>query len=191
MLSDKKFRDRASIELRSIAQQVLGLANDREVYQGLEREASNHRYGAVRNPLLDTVRGAYTDATIWRLQALLAGESRGLCLVRILKQLAAHGELLHNKVSDRELAEDLAALENASAKLKKFSEPHLAEHERTVSAMEPTHRQLNSAIDLLLDLLKKYYWVTAEAYLDLQPNSVTEDLLSAFRVSIPELAEKK
>ncbi len=182
MLSEKQFRERATVELREIGKQVASLAMDRDLYRKLEREviAQNPRLQGSRNPFLDMVRGAYADAMTVRVLRLLDAESRGLSLRRVLAQIAEYPQLLHDKVGDREFANDSASLDGAAANLKAVMDPHFSHHERTPSALAATHRALDEAIDAMITTLKTYYWVVAEGHLDLEPR-YAEDPLAIFR----------
>ena len=182
MLSEKRFRERTKVELREIGKQVASLATDRDVYRKLEHDviAKNTRLQGARHPFIDMVRGAYTDAMAVRVLRLLDAGSSGLSLRRVLTEIADYPHLLHDKVGDREFANDSAAMDRAAAKLKAVMDAHFSHHERRPSAMASRHRALDEAIDAMISTLKTYYWVVAEAHLDLEP-SYTEDPLAIFR----------
>ena len=55
-----------------------------------------------------------------------------------------------------------------AAHLKEQIEPHFLPRERTPGALAPTLRELDRALDLVSELLKKYYWVVCDGYLDLR-----------------------
>jgi multidrug resistance efflux pump len=191
MLSEKQFRERARSELREIRNQVLSLARDRDVYWKVEREiiAPNPQLHGVRNGFLDMVRAAYADAMAARVLRLLDAEDVDLSLQRVLTQLEDYPHLLHDKVSEREFADDRAELDRATANLKRVLNPHFAHHERTLSALASTHRELDEAIDMIISTLKTYYWIIAEAHLDFEV-SYPEDPLAVFQFpwAKPELA---
>ena len=182
MLSEKRFRERAKVELREIGKQVLSLATDRDVYHKLERDviASNPRLESSRSAFIHMVRGAYADAMAVRVLRLLDAESSGLSLPRVLAQIAEYPQLLHDKVGDREFANDCAALARGAANLKAVMDPHFSHHERTPSALASTHRALDEAIDAMISTLKTYYWVVAHGHLDLDVR-YQEDPLAIFR----------
>jgi DNA-binding transcriptional MerR regulator len=168
MLSEKQFRDRASTELRKIGKQVKQLATDRDLYRKLESDvlAVNPRLSKP-NVYLAMIRGAYTDAMLSRVLRLIDAEGAGLSLRRIMAQLREHPHLMHDKLTGREFADDVAQLDRASEQIKRHLDSHLGAHERKASALQPSHRALNHGLDLLLDLLRKYYWIVSDAYLDL------------------------
>jgi hypothetical protein len=181
MVSEKQFRERTKVELREIGKQVASLATDRDVYHKLDVEviAKNPRLQNSRSAFLDMLRGAYTDAMAIRVARLTdADNTIGLNLPRVLAQIGERPELLHDKVGNREFANDCAALERAGEKVKEVWDPH-ASH-RTPSALAATHRALDDALDLMISTLKTYYWVVAEGHLDLEP-SYGEDPLEIFR----------
>ncbi len=182
MLSEKQFRERAKVELREIGKQVASLATDRDIYRKLESEviATNPRLESSRNAFIVMVRGAYADAMAIRVLRLLDADSSGLSLRRVLAQIGEYPQLLHDKVGDREFANDSATLERAAANLKAAVDPHFSHHERTPSALASTHRALDEAIDAMIATLKTYYWVVGDGYLDLEVK-YAEDPLAIFR----------
>ena len=71
-------------------------------------------------------------------------------------------------------------LDQAAASLKQVLNPHFAHHERTLSALASTHRELDEALDAIISTLKTYYWIVADAYLDFEV-SYPEDPLAIFQ----------
>ena len=181
MLNEKQFCDRAVRELREIGKQVLSLATDRDLCQKLEADViqRNPRLSSTGSAYLSMVRGAYTDATTMRLRRLLAPDA-ALSLRRLVGQISEYPELLHDKLTAKELAGDLAELDRMSVYLKEQVEPHFSSHERTPAALATTNRELDKAIDLLIDCMKRYYWIVSDSYIDLDV-SYSEDPLAAFR----------
>ena len=182
MLSEKQFRERARSELREIRNQVLSLARDRDVFWKVEREVieRNPELHGIRNAFLDMVRAAYADATSARVLQLLDADDSDLSLRRVLTQLEQYPHLLHDKVSEREFADDRAELDQCVANLKQVLNPHFGHHERTLSALASTHRELDQAIDAIITTLKTYYWIIADAHLDFEV-TYPEDPLAIFR----------
>ena len=168
MLNEKQFRERAARELREVGNQVQAMATDRELYRRFDAESqSNSGLAGNGSSFPELLRGAYVDATTMRLRRLLAPEA-SLSVRRVIVQLADYPDLLHQKVNSRELAEDAAELDKMAAYLKEQIEPHFLPRERTPGALAPTLRELDRALDLVSGLLKKYYWVVCEGYLDLE-----------------------
>ena len=183
MLSEKQFRERATVELREIGKQVASLATDRDIYRKLERDviATNPRLESSRSPFIHMLRGAYTDAMTIRMARLTDTDNViGLTLGRVLTQIGEYPQLLHDKVGDREFANDCAALERAGENLRAAWDPSFSPRERTPSALAATHLALDAAIDTMIATLKTYYWVVAEGHLDLEV-SYSEDPLAIFR----------
>jgi hypothetical protein len=169
MLSEKQFRERAKAELRQIANQVLSVATDRDIYWRLERDIiqPNPQLSNARSAFLDLVRGAYADATAARLLRVLDGQDSAISLPRVLAQLASYPQLLQDRITESECVADQAALERTAANLKQLNQPRIAHHERTLSALASTHRELDRAIDLMISTVKTYYWIVADSYIDL------------------------
>ena len=114
-----------------------------------------------------------------RLRRLLATEA-SLSLRRVIDQMVDYSDLLHQKVNIRELADDSGELEKMATLLKEQVEPHFLPRERTPGALAPTLRDLDHALDLVIALLQKYYWVVCEGYLDFEPK-LSGDPLAMFR----------
>lgn len=188
MLNEKQFRDRAVRELREIGKQVLSLATDRDLYRKLERDViePNALLSTNNGAYLALVRGAYTDATTMRLRRLFAPDAT-LSLRRLLAQIIGYPEMLHDKLTSKELAGDIADLDRMAVFLKESVDPHFSNHERTPAALASTDRELDRAINLLIDCTKRYYWIVSDAYIDLDV-TYTEDPLAMFR--FPWIAEK-
>ncbi len=169
MLSEKQFRERAKTELRQIGCQVLSLATDRDVYWKLEREIiePNPQLNQARSAVLDMVRATYADGMTARVLGLLMNTQESMSLPRTLDQLSDYPQLLHDKITERELADDREALARAANNLARVVVPHIAHHERTLSALASTHRALDAAIDILVSTIQTYYWIVADAYLDM------------------------
>jgi hypothetical protein len=183
MLNEQQFRERAARELREIGNQVAGLSTDREIYRRTESEIlqANPELAGNGNAFADMFRGAYADATTMRLRRLLAPEA-SLSLRRVIDQLVDYPDLLHQKVNIRELADDSGELDKMATYLKEQVEPHFLPRERTPGALAPTLRDLDRALDQISGLLKKYYWVVCEGYLDLEVK-LSGDPLALFRKS--------
>jgi len=192
MLSEKQFRERAKSELREIGDQVLALATDRDIYWKLERDVIQHnpQLSEARSELLDMLRGCYVDAMVARLLRLLDGEEGGVSLPRVLAQLAEYPELLHDRITESEFADDRGALERTAARLRRFAASHIGRHERTLSALASTHRELDAALTIIIATVETYYWIVTDGYIDLDVQ-YAEDPLAIFQVAwaVPVLTQ--
>lgn len=177
MLNEKQFRDRAIRELREIGKQVQSLMIDRALYHRLQSEviAANPQLADSSNPYLLMIRAGYTDATTMRLRRLFAPDAN-LSVRRLVAQVAEYPDMLHDKLTGKELSAELAELDKMAAVLKKKVDPHFSVHERTSAALATANRELDRAIDLLADCVKRYYWIVADAYIDVEPPGVDEAL---------------
>lgn len=181
MLNEKQFRDRAIREFREIGKQVQSLTTDRDLYRKLESDviAANANLADSSSPYLLMIRGAYTDATTMRLRRLFAPDAN-LSLRRLVGQIADYPEMLHDKVTNKELSADIAELDRLATVLKEKLDPHFSAHERTPAALTTANRELDRAIDLLADCVKRYYWIVADAYIEVGP-VFEDDPLTVFR----------
>ena len=181
MLNEKQFRDRAIRELREIGKRVQSLMTDRALYNSLQSDviAPNPQLADSSNPYLLMIRGAYTDATTMRLRRLFAPDAN-LSLRRLVAQFAEYPDMLHDKLTGRELSADLAELDQLATVLKEKEDPHFAAHERTPAALATANRELDRALDLLADCVKRYYWIVADAYIEVEP-AAADNALAIFR----------
>ena len=115
----KQFRERAVGELREIGEQVQGLTTDRKLYPSFETEVITANPGLAHssNPYLALIRGCYTKATTMRAPSP-AGSRRGPLVTSVNSQISEYEELLHDKLTGKELNADLTELDNLHATLK-------------------------------------------------------------------------
>jgi hypothetical protein len=99
-----------------------------------------------------------------------------------MTQISDYPEMLHDKLTAKELASDLAEMDRLAAFLKENIEPHFSNRERTPAALATSNRELDRAIDFLSDCVKRYYWIVSEAYIEVEVSSA-EDPLTIFRFS--------
>jgi len=182
MLSEKQFRERARTELRQIGEQLRALATDRDVYWKLEREIvePNPQLKHGRSAFLDMLRGCYVEAMTARVLRLLQPDDEDASLPRILEHLRAYPDLLHERLSQREFADDRSALQKAVIHIQRAAVPRAGHHERTLSALATAHRELDAALDLMIAQVKNYYWIITDSYIDLEV-SHAGDPLSIFQ----------
>ena len=172
MLSEKQFRERARTELHQVAEQLKAIATDRAVYWKLEYDIveRNPDLRNARSAFLEMLRGCYAEAMTARLLRLLepvAGESS---LEQLIEQLANYPELLHGRITDSELTQDRNALQKAATALRETILPRAGAHERTLTALTSTHRELDTATDLMLSIVKTCYWIVADGHIDMEPS---------------------
>ena len=180
MLSEKQFRERARTELRQIGDQLLALAADRDIYRKFEHDIvdNNPQLQAPRCAFVDMLRGCYADAMAARILRLLDGNG-GPSLPQVLTALAQHEQIMRDKISEREFGDDRTALQDAFKKIQRAMVPHWAHHERTLPALSSLHRELDAALDLMIETAKTYYWIVTDCYMRLDVK-YAEDPLSIF-----------
>ena len=83
-------------------------------------------------------------------------------------------------MSVESLKDDLARLDRTCEKVKGYVDQFVAHHQRNSSAALPTHRELNEAVDALIETFRKYYAVINGADIDVVV-SYLEEPLSIFR----------
>jgi hypothetical protein len=191
MLSEKQFRERAKTELRQIGEQLLGLAIDRDIYTKFEHEIvqNNPQLEGDRYEFIDMLRGCYADAMAARVLLLLDGDS-GPSLPGVLTALAQHQQIMLDKITEREFTDDRAALQQAFMNLQRAMVPHTAHHERTLPALASLHRELDAALDLVIETAKTYYWIVADSYMQLDVKYCGEPLsVFQFAWAMPVLAK--
>ena len=192
MLTEKQFRERARCELRQIGEQLKGLALDRDVYRKLESEVVEHnpQLKNGRSAFLDMLRGCYVDAMTARILRLLEPADADASLPRILDQLAAYPDLLHERLSQQEFAADRKALEQAVTNIKNSAVVRAAHHERTLSALATAYRELDAAVDLMIANVKNYYWIVSDSYIGLEVSHEGDPMsIFQFAWAVPTLAK--
>lgn len=169
MLSEKQFRERAKTELRQIGDQLLSLATDRDIYQRFERDIvqNNPQLQVARCEFIDMLRGCYADAMAARILRLLDGDGSP-SLPQVLTALAQHEQIMHDKVTEREFSDDRLALQQSFVNIQRAMVPPTSHHERTLPALATLHRELNLALDLMIETAKTYYWIVADSYMQLE-----------------------
>ncbi len=190
MLTEKQFRERAKTELRQIGNQLQGMATDRNLYWKLEREIiqNNPQLHGGRSEFLDMLRGCYADAMAARALRLLDADVAP-SLPQVLTALAQHEQILHDKVTEREFADDRAALQQAVINLHQVMVPHVAHHERTLPALASLQRELDAALDRMIETVKTYYWIVSDSYLEMDVNHCGDPLsVFQFAWAMPVLA---
>jgi|HubBroStandDraft_2_1064218.scaffolds.fasta_scaffold205175_2 hypothetical protein len=181
MLSEKQFRERAKTELRQIGEQLLGLSIDRDIYAKFERDIvqNNRELQSARSEFIDMLRGCYADAMAARVLRLLDGDG-GPSLPGVLTGLAQHEQIMDDKITEREFTQDRTALQQAFVNLQRAMVPHTAHHERTLPALASLHRELDAALDLMIESAKTYYWIVSDSYMQLDVK-YSGDPLSVFQ----------
>ncbi len=191
MLSEKQFRERAKTELRQIGEQLLGLAIDRDIYARFEREIvqNNPQLQSARSEFIDMLRGCYADAMAARVLRLLNGDGSP-SLPGVLTALAQHEHIMQGKITEREFTRDRAALQQAFVNIQRAMVPRTAHHERTLPALASLHRELDTALDLMIETAKTYYWIVADSCMQLDVK-YAGDPLSVFQFAwaMPMLAK--
>ena len=191
MLSEKQFRERAKTELRQIGDQLLSLATDRDIYQRFERDIvqNNPQLQVARCEFIDMLRGCYADAMAARALRLLDADVAP-SLPQVLTALAQHEQIMDDKITEREFTQDRTALQQAFVNLQRAMVPHTAHHERTLPALASLHRELDVALDLMIESAKTYYWIVSDSYMQLDVK-YSGDPLSVFQFAwaMPVLAK--
>lgn len=178
MPDSKDFREDAIRELREIRDEVVDLATDRDIYWRFEREVvqRNRRLLTIRSAFLEMLRGTYVDSATMRVRRLIDKDQRTISLRRLLVQLARYPDLIEGKLGVEALNRDAAELDSVGDKIKNYVDQHVAHHDRMQTALVPTHRDLNDAIDTVIRLLKKYYGVLAGGDIDVIVSYLEEPL---------------
>jgi hypothetical protein len=169
MLTEKQFRERAKTELRQIGEQLLGMATDRDIYWKLEREIieNNPQLHGSRSAFLDMLRSCYADAMAASVLRLLDADATP-SLPQVLTALAQHAQIMHDKITEREFADDRMALQQAVINLQRVMVSHTSHHERTLPALASLQRELDAALDRMIETTQTYYWIVADSYLELE-----------------------
>jgi len=87
------------MQLRHIANEIVGLIADRDLFRKLESEivANNPQLSGVRNPVLEMLRGCYADSMSARALRLLINDGN----LALLKLMLAPPSAAHQMMLDR------------------------------------------------------------------------------------------
>ena len=187
-LSSKAFRERALHELREIRNEVIDLATDRDIYWKVQREVihRNPRLAGSRSAFFDMLNDAYAHSMAMRVRRLIDKNDRTISLRGLLEQLTKYPELLQGQVTEGELASDVIELDRTTTGVKNYVDQFIAHHDRSPSAEVPIHRELQTATDLLIRLLRKYYAILAGSDIDVVVHYM-DDPLTIFRFAWVEV----
>jgi len=167
-LSSTGFFERSRLELLEIRDEIIDLATDRDIYWKVQHEViqSNAKLMTARSPFFDMLNDAYAHAAAMRVRRLVDKNNRTISLRRLLENLRKYADLLEGKITESELASDISELSRATSNIKDYVDQFIAHHDRTPEASAPIYRDLNSAIDLLIQIFKKYYRVLSGSDID-------------------------
>jgi len=194
-LSAPNFQKQAAQELLEIRNEILDLATDRDIYWMFQREIiqRNPRLLTTRSPFFEMINNAYAHATASRVRRLVDRDYRTISLRRLIECLGEQPDLWAGKIVPAEMKEDLAQLDKTCEKVKAYVDQFVAHHDRKSSVSVPTHRQLNEAVDVLIQLFRKYYAIINEADIDVvvryleEPLSIFQFAWIDSKVSSPSL----
>jgi hypothetical protein len=181
-LSSENFLERASLELLEIRDEIIDLAADRSTYWKVQHEViqRNAKLLTTRSPFFDMLNDAYAHAAAMRVRRLVDKDNRTISLRKLLQDLMEYPDLLSGKITESELESDIAELSRGTSKIKDYVDQFIAHHDRTPDTSAPIHRELNTAIDVLIRLFKKYYAVLKGSDIEVTV-SYLEDPLRIFQ----------
>jgi hypothetical protein len=149
-------------------------------HQYQQRTSVNRQLLTAHSPFLDMMNDAYAHATAVRVRRLVDKNNRTISLLRLLRQLTQYPDLFNDTMSTEDVRRDADELDSATSKITDYVDQFVAHHDRTPVADAPIHRELNSAIDVLIAVFRKYYGVPAGS--DINPVvSYEHDPLAIFR----------
>jgi hypothetical protein len=168
MLSASNFKLRATQEITELRDEVIALATDRDIYWKVQREViqKNARLLTMHSAFFDMMNDSYAHATASRVRRLLDRDQRTVSLRRLLDNIARYPDILTGEPTLRELKADLVALDTTCKEVKDYVDQFVAHHDRNSTAIVPTHRQLNEAVDTIIAKFRRYYAFLTDADID-------------------------
>ena len=153
--------------LRIIHAEILDLATDNDIFWKFQKEVmqGNARLLKIRSPFIDMLNRSYAHATAARIRRLTDRHKDSISLVKLLDELQNHPALLVRslgvermviRIGRKELEQDLRDLDAACCPVTNYVDRHVAHHDKRQSAV-PKHRDVNAAIEKLIEIFKKYY----------------------------------
>ena len=170
------------VVLERIYNEVTELHHNREIWQYFNEELPKHGGGIVQSALTRW----YIDsqaAGVRRLAAVRSQDKRSLSM--LLKTIQSNLSLFAPvkngiKVTEQSITHDLSLLDNKTASITRWADEQIAHMGRTQTA-NPTFNDLDEAIDVIGQLLQKYYQLIDGGYLiDVKP-VIADDWRQPFR----------
>lgn len=196
-MSTADFKQKALKDLRIIRDEILDLATDSDIFCKFQKEVMqrNARLLKIRSPFIDMLNRSYVHATAARIRRLTDRHKDCISVAKLLEELQNHPVLLKrqlgvenmvNRVSREELEQDLMGLDAACCPVTDYVDKHVAHHDKRQRSALPKHRDVNAAIDKLIEIFKKYYALLNGADTDVVV-SYLEGPLAVFRFAwLPE-----
>ena len=190
-MSTADFKQKTVKYLQSIHDDILDLATDSDIFWKFQKDVMqrNARLLTIRSPFIDMLNRSYTHATAARIRRLTDRHKDCISLAKLLEELQNHPALLKRhigvenivkRVSRQELEQDLMELDAACRPVTDYVDKHVAHHDKRQSSVLPKHRDVNAAIDKLIEIFKKYYSLLVGADTDVVV-SYLEGPLAVFR----------
>ena len=145
------------------------LATDHDIYWKVQHEViqKNARLLSMRSAFFDMMNNAYAHSMASRVRRLTDRDQRTLSLRTMIEWVMKHPDLWRGKLTPRDLKADLVLLDKTCNKVKKYVDQFVAHHDRNSSAAVPTHRDLNDAVDTIVDVFRRYHVLLTDS--DIEP----------------------
>jgi hypothetical protein len=147
-------------QLLTIRSEILALATDHNVYWKVQREViqRNARLLQMRSPFLDMLNEAYVHGTAVRIRRLIDRDGRTVSLRNLLCTVKEHCDLFRDNPSSAGLMRDLDRLDTVCTKVKAYVDQYVAHHDRErLEKNVPTYVDLNDAIEVIVEIFRRYY----------------------------------
>jgi hypothetical protein len=182
-LSEKNFIELARCELRELMHEVRELITDHDIYWKVQHVIqSNPRLLVARSAFFDTMNDSFAHSAAMRVRRIVDMDHRTISLLRLLKNLVDYPGLLGGQITMLDLENDIRELEEATNKIKNYTDQFVAHHDRNPIADTPLNRELNRSIETIERLFRRYFNMLMGVDIDLSVNYL-EDPLAIFRYS--------
>jgi hypothetical protein len=146
-------------DLNELWSEIMELATDRDIYWKVQHEViqKNARLLSMRSAFFDIMNNAYAHSMASRVRRLVDRRQRTLSLRTLIEWVMKKPDLWHGKFTLQDLKTDLVVLDKTCTKVKRYVDQFIAHHDRSSSAAVPTHKDLNNAVDKIVDVFRRYH----------------------------------
>lgn len=182
-VSEKNFRERAACELRELMHEVRELITDHDIYWKVQHVIqSNPRLLVDRSAFFDMMNDSFAHSAAMRVRRIVDTNHRTVSLLRLLKGLTEYPGLLKGQITVQDVESDIRGLEEATNKIKDYTDQFVAHHDMDPIADTPLNRELSRSVETIERLFRRYFNLLMGVDIDLSVNYL-EDPLAIFRYS--------
>jgi hypothetical protein len=168
--------------LDRVYNEVLELHHHREIWRFLNEELPKHD-GSIVNGAMTRWYVDASAAAVRRIAGVRSQDKQSMVrLLTLVRKDLTENPHLNRGVELSQIDADIETLKSETALITRWADESVAHMGRTLS-VNPTFDQLDEAIDLLGEMLKKYYLLITGGYLASVQPAIQDDWRAPFRQS--------